>query len=59
MEITRTPRTAAATAAARRNAERRRAAHLRERGWICIDTKDYDVQVRQNGSSIVYVVSPK
>lgn len=30
------PRTAAATAAARRNAEERRAEALRERGWICI-----------------------
>jgi len=30
------PRTAAATAAASRNADERRANHLRERGWICI-----------------------
>jgi hypothetical protein len=36
MTNTNMPRTAAATAAASRNADERRAEHLRDRGWICI-----------------------
>lgn len=34
--MTNKPKTAAATAAASRNADERKAQHLRERGWTCV-----------------------